>query len=89
MVAAAGYPDAPRAGDRIEGLDAAAAVEGASVLHAGTRLEQGAVVSSGGRVLSVVGVGLDLQTARATAYEALALVHLPGSQHRTDIAAGA
>jgi len=87
VIAAAGYPEAPRTGDRIEGLDDAAAVVGASVLHAGTRLERGAVVSSGGRVLSVVGVGADLRSARATAYEALALVHLPGSQHRTDIAA--
>ena len=87
VVAAAGYPEAPRTGDRIDGLDDAAAVEGASVLHAGTRLEQGAVVSSGGRVLSLVGVAADLRTARAAAYEAVTLVHLPGSQHRTDIAA--
>ena len=87
VVAAAGYPEAPRTGDRIEGLDAAAAVEGVSVLHAGTRLEQGAVVSQGGRVLTVVGVGADVRSARATAYQGVALVRLLGSQHRTDIAA--
>ena len=87
VVAAAGYPEAPRTGDRIEGLDDAAAVEGVSVLHAGTRLEQGAVVSHGGRVLTVVGVGADLRSARATAYQGVALVQLPDSQHRTDIAA--
>ena len=87
VVAAAGYPETPRTGDRIEGLDDAAAVEGVSLLHAGTRLEQGAVVSHGGRVLTVVGVGADLRSARATAYQGVALVRLPGSQHRTDIAA--
>ena len=87
VLAAAGYPDAPRPGDRITGLDAAAAVEGASVLHAGTGERDGAVVSAGGRVLSVVGVGADVGAARAVAYDAVALIGLDGGQHRTDIAA--
>ncbi len=87
VVAAAGYPDAPRSGDRITGLDAAAAVEGVSVLHAGTRDLDGDVVSAGGRVLSVVGVGADVGAARATAYAAVALIGLDGAQSRTDIAA--
>ena len=87
VVAAAGYPDAARSGDRITGLAAAAAVEGASVLHAGTRELDGDLVSAGGRVLSVVGVGADVGAARATAYAAVELIGLDGGQSRTDIAA--
>jgi phosphoribosylamine---glycine ligase len=57
------------------------------VLHAGTRVrDDGAVLSAGGRVLSVVGTGADLAAARADAYQRLAAVHLAGSHHRTDIA---
>ena len=89
VVAAHGYPAAPRTGDRIEGLTEAGAVEGATVLHAGTAIKDGVVVSNGGRVLSVVGVGADLGSARATAYAAVDLLRLDGSQHRTDIAAPA
>jgi phosphoribosylamine--glycine ligase len=61
--------------------------EGVGVLHAGTRRRaDGAVVSAGGRVLSVVGTGADLGEAREEAYRRLERVHLPGSHHRTDIA---
>ncbi|TQM06395.1 phosphoribosylamine--glycine ligase [Pseudonocardia kunmingensis] len=81
VVAAEGYPGPPRVGDVIAG----AAGEG--VLHAGTRRrDDGAVVSTGGRVLSVVGTGADLVEARQEAYRRLERVHLPGSHHRTDIA---
>ena len=81
VVAAEGYPGPPRLGDVITGS------EGDGVLHAGTRRrDDGAVVSSGGRVLSVVGTGDDLAAARDDAYRRLAGVHLPGSHHRTDIA---
>jgi phosphoribosylamine---glycine ligase len=81
VVAAEGYPGTPRVGDVITGADA----EG--VLHAGTRRrDDGAVVSSGGRVLSVVGEGADLAAARADAYRRLAGLRLAGSHHRTDIA---
>ncbi|QWF80819.1 Phosphoribosylamine--glycine ligase [Amycolatopsis sp. CA-230715] len=81
VIAADGYPNVPRAGDVITGGEA----EG--VLHAGTRRrDDGAVVSQGGRVLSVVGVGPDLAQAREDAYRRVAKVHLPGSHHRTDIA---
>ncbi len=81
VVAAEGYPGPPRVGDVITGADAA------GVLHAGTRRrDDGAVVSSGGRVLSVVGTGSDLLAARQEAYDRLGQVHLPGSHHRTDIA---
>jgi phosphoribosylamine--glycine ligase len=90
VVAADGYPGAPVVGDVIEGLDEAAEVEGAWVLHAGTALDAaGRVVSAGGRVLSVVGTGPDLGAARSTAYEAVARIRLRGSHHRADIAAAA
>ncbi|MBW0100803.1 phosphoribosylamine--glycine ligase, partial [Pseudonocardia sp. KRD-184] len=81
VVAAEGYPGTPRLGDPITGADAD------GVLHAGTRRrDDGAVVSSGGRVLSVVGTGADLAAARDDAYRRLEGVHLAGSHHRTDIA---
>jgi phosphoribosylamine--glycine ligase len=74
----------------IKGLDAAAEVDGAYVLHAGTKLAAyQTVMSSGGRVLSVVGVGTDLAEARERAYEAVDLVVLPGSHYRSDIALAA
>ncbi|MCX6464439.1 MAG: phosphoribosylamine--glycine ligase [Pseudonocardiales bacterium] len=81
VVAAEGYPGTPRVGDPIGGADAD------GVLHAGTRRrDDGAVVSAGGRVLSVVGTGPDLAAAREDAYRRLDGVHLAGSHHRTDIA---
>ncbi len=89
VVASAGYPAGPRTGDPVGGLAEAAAVPGATVLHAGTALRGGEVVSAGGRVLSVVGTGDDLEAARRAAYEAVDLITLPGGQHRTDIAATA
>jgi phosphoribosylamine--glycine ligase len=89
VIAAAGYPGTPTTGDRISGLAKAAEVPGVSVLHAGTRLDADGVVSSGGRVLSVTAVGADLTTARDAAYDAVALIDLPGGQYRTDIAASA
>ena len=80
VVAAENYPGRPRVGDVIAGSDA----EG--VLHAGTsRRDDGAVVSSGGRVLSVVGTGADLPAARNAAYGVLSSVRLPGSHFRSDI----
>lgn len=80
VVAAQGYPGTPRLGDVIIGA------EGEGVLHAGTRRrDDGAVVSAGGRVLSVVGTGADLAAARAAAYARLDRVRLAGSHHRTDI----
>ncbi|TNU76854.1 phosphoribosylamine--glycine ligase [Miniimonas arenae] len=90
VVAAPGYPAAVETGGALTGLDEAEAVPGAWVLHAGTALDDGgALVASGGRVLSVVGTGATLADARTTAYEALARIGLPGGQHRTDIAASA
>ncbi|MBB3037418.1 phosphoribosylamine--glycine ligase [Hoyosella altamirensis] len=84
VIAAENYPGPPRTGDVITGSD----IPG--VLHAGTaRREDGELVSTGGRVLSVVGYGADLVTARADAYSKVNQIHLPGSHHRTDIGLGA
>jgi phosphoribosylamine---glycine ligase len=86
VIAAAGYPANPRTGDPIGGLAAAGALDDVRVLHAGTRVESGAVVSAGGRVLSVVGTGDDIGAARRAAYAGVAEIHLVGGQHRSDIA---
>ncbi len=84
VIAAENYPGKPRTGDVIAGSEAP------GVLHAGTvRRDDGSVVSSGGRVLSVVGTGPDLAAARAAAYATVASVHLPGSHFRSDIALAA
>jgi phosphoribosylamine--glycine ligase len=90
VVAAAGYPEAPRTGDPIDGIAAAREVPGVTVLHAGTRVaEDGQTLSAGGRVLSVTALGLDLREARDRAYLAVGRIGLAGSHHRTDIAAAA
>lgn len=91
VIASHNYPGTPRTGDPITGLDEVAAQDAphAYVLHAGTRHDNGAVVSAGGRVLSVTASGADLTEARDRAYRAVARVRLDGSQHRTDIAAKA
>lgn len=84
VVAGHNYPGTPRTGDVIEGG------ERPGVIHAGTaRREDGALVSSGGRVLSVTATGQDLAAARVAAYELVEGVHLEGSHHRTDIALAA
>ncbi|WP_406731526.1 phosphoribosylamine--glycine ligase [Streptomyces sp. NBC_01794] len=88
VVASHNYPDTPRTGDPIQGLDEVAAEDAphAYVLHAGTKHDGDAVVSAGGRVLSVTATGKDLAQARERAYKAVARIRLDGSQHRTDIA---
>jgi phosphoribosylamine--glycine ligase len=80
VLAAENYPGRPRVGDVIVGAD----VDG--VLHAATaRRDDGALVSTGGRVLSVVGAGPDLTAARSAAYQTIESIRLPGSHFRTDI----
>jgi phosphoribosylamine--glycine ligase len=80
VLAAENYPGRPRVGDVITGAEAD------GVLHAGTtRRDDGAVVSSGGRVLSVVGTGADLAAARDDAYALMKSIRLPGSHFRSDI----
>ncbi|MBM4358423.1 MAG: phosphoribosylamine--glycine ligase [Deltaproteobacteria bacterium] len=87
VLAAAGYPDAPRTGDPITGLAAAAAVDGAHIVHAGTGTTDGRLTTAGGRVLGVVGVGPSPATARASAYGAANHIRFDGMQLRRDIAA--
>jgi phosphoribosylamine--glycine ligase len=87
VIAAEGYPDQPARGDTIGGLAEAGQTPGAYVLHAGTALDgAGQLVTSGGRVLDVVGTGPDLAAARAAAYEAAGHIRLRGGWYRHDIA---
>lgn len=85
VLAAEGYPERPRAGDRITGIGDAEA-SGALVFHAGTALADGKLVTSGGRVLSVAATGADLAEATARAYAAAGAIAFPGKQYRRDIA---
>jgi phosphoribosylamine--glycine ligase len=85
VLAAAGYPGRPRTGDPIVGL-AEAAEDGALIFHAGTaRDADGTFRTAGGRVLSVVGRGADLASARASATDAADRIHAAGLQRRHDI----
>jgi phosphoribosylamine---glycine ligase len=89
VVAAPGYPGSPVLGGVVTGLEVAGEEPGVVVLHAGTALDPlGQVVSTGGRVLSVVAVGADVADARERAYRGVAHLCLDGSHHRSDIAAG-
>jgi phosphoribosylamine--glycine ligase len=85
VMAALGYPVRPTTGQPIDGLTEANKI--ADVLHAGTRLEDGKVLTNGGRVLSVTATGATIQAARTTAYQAIRRIAFPGAQWRTDIAA--
>ncbi|MGH9023342.1 MAG: phosphoribosylamine--glycine ligase, partial [Acidimicrobiia bacterium] len=78
VLAAPGYPEAPKVGDPIVGLEEASRVPETQVFHAGTELAEGAVVTASGRVLAVSSLGPDLAGARARAYEAAAFLHWPG-----------
>lgn len=86
VLAAENYPGRPRLGDVISGAGESSGDDTATVLHAGTATrEDRALVSSGGRVLNVVGVGADLAEARAKAYQRMSGIKLPGGHFRTDI----
>lgn len=85
VLAAPGYPTAPERGAEIRGLDSRLG-EDVIVFHAGTVAEGGKLFVDGGRVLSVVGVGIDLDMARDRAYEAAERISWPGVQYRRDIA---
>ncbi|WP_338046491.1 phosphoribosylamine--glycine ligase [Polyangium spumosum] len=87
VLAAAGYPAAPRAGDVIRGLDAAAEVPGVAVFHAGTKRTAEGIVTAGGRVLAVTAVGASIAEARERAYEAARRISFAGVHFRTDIGA--
>lgn len=90
VMAAENYPEAPRTGDPITGLEEAAAQEDVTVLHAGTRSEvvdgQQQTVTAGGRVLAVVALGESLEQAREKAYAGVRAIGWEGAQYRTDIA---
>jgi phosphoribosylamine--glycine ligase len=83
VLAAAGYPDEPRKGDRIEGLPAPAPE--CRVFHAGTRLDGDALVTNGGRVMCVTALGDSLRIARTRAYEVIERIRFDGMQFRRDI----
>ena len=87
VLAAHGYPEKPRSGDRIDGLDRVTAVAhpDCKVFHAGTAIEEGAVVAAGGRVLCVTALGDSVRQAQRSAYAATAEIHFAGMQYRTDI----
>jgi phosphoribosylamine---glycine ligase len=89
VLASAGYPESSSVGDVITGLDQAAAVEDVEVTHAGTAERDGEVVTAGGRVLNVTGVGATATEARQRAYDAADLIEFDGRQLRSDIAARA
>ena len=83
VLAADGYPDAPKKGDRIEGLPQPA--EDVRVFHAGTALVEGRPVTSGGRVLCVTALGDSIKMARARAYHVVDGIRFAGMQCRRDI----
>jgi phosphoribosylamine--glycine ligase len=84
VLAADGYPDAPRTGEVISGLDRAASLPG-KVFHAGTRLSGNQVVVSGGRVLCATGMGATVAEAQRAAYALTEAVRWPGAVFRRDI----
>jgi phosphoribosylamine--glycine ligase len=86
VMSSGGYPGHYRTGLPIGGLDEAAKVPDSVVFHAGTALKDGAVVTSGGRVLAVTALGADLKKAVDRAYEAVANIHFEGAHYRRDIA---
>jgi phosphoribosylamine--glycine ligase len=83
VLASEGYPEDPITGRPLTGLDQ---VQDVTVLHASTAASADGYVATGGRVLSIVGLGGDFAAARAKVYAALDVIHLQGGQYRTDIA---
>ncbi len=87
VLASEGYPSAPRTGDVIAGIETAATERGVTVYCAGVASgHSGSLVTAGGRVLQVTGMGADLVEARQRAYAAISHITWPGMQYRTDIA---
>ncbi len=86
VLASGGYPGEYRTGLPIEGLEQARAQQDVLIFHAGTRAENGRIVTAGGRVLNIVGLGDTLSQARENAYRALQHIHFEGMHYREDIA---
>lgn len=87
VMASGGYPDKYDTGKPISGLDEAAKLEDVQIFHAGTRRENGGIVTAGGRVLAVTALGLTIDAARARAYGAVSQIHFEGCHYRHDIGA--
>jgi phosphoribosylamine--glycine ligase len=85
VLAAEGYPGSSRKGDEIKGIDEAMALSGVTVYHAGTRLEDDRLTTSGGRVLSVCGRGPTLSDALEAAYGGVSKISFDGMWYRSDI----
>ncbi|MCF8550295.1 MAG: phosphoribosylamine--glycine ligase [Pontimonas sp.] len=88
VLASEGYPENPRTGREIDGLDALASNKQVRIAHAGTGFDGTQLLATGGRVLSVVSTGKDFEQARERAYAALEKISLEGSYYRRDIAQG-
>jgi phosphoribosylamine--glycine ligase len=86
VLAAEGYPSAPKSGGAITGFST---IDNVQIYHAGTSATEQGVVAAGGRVLTVTGIGEDLTEARNRAYRAISQISLSGSFYRTDIALNA
>lgn len=84
VLASRGYPESSQSGQLITGIDEARRL-GVSVLHAGTSMKEGQLVTAGGRVLTVVARGADFVEARTRAYEGVAAIRFDGTQYRKDI----
>jgi phosphoribosylamine--glycine ligase len=85
VLASPGYPGTPRAGLPIEGVEAAAALPGVNIFHAGTASRDGAFLTAGGRVLGVQALGGDIRAAIERAYDAVGRIRFDGMQFRHDI----
>lgn len=85
VIAADGYPKSYPKGMEITGLDEANAIDGVNVFHAGTKAEEGKILSSGGRVLGVTALGSDLAAAKDQAYKAVEKINFDNSYYRRDI----
>jgi phosphoribosylamine--glycine ligase len=86
VITSQGYPGSYSKGKVISGLEEAAALSDVKVFHAGTTLENGLVVTDGGRVLGVTALGATLAEAKHKAYEAVSRIHFQGASYRRDIA---
>jgi phosphoribosylamine--glycine ligase len=86
VLAAQGYPESPKTGDVISGIPT---IDNAQIFHAGTSQSGNTLLSTGGRVLTVTGIGQDLTEARDRAYRAISQIELEGSFYRSDIALNA